>query len=59
MASPTKGSAPWTPVTRERASHDGVPPLSLARRGGSLLYFSRETVGPVHRLAADAKLGTN
>ncbi len=30
MASPTRGSAPWTP--------DGVPPLSLALRGGRLLY---------------------
>jgi hypothetical protein len=32
MASPTRGSAPWTP--------DGVPPVSLALRGGSLLYYS-------------------
>src|SRR5271168_5343645 len=32
------GSAPWT--------QDGVPPLSLALRGGSLLYRFGRTVDP-------------
>src|SRR5450755_3262885 len=51
MASPTRGSAPWTP--------DGVPPLSLALRGGSPLYQSRRTVNSADFSAAEAALGTD
>jgi len=36
---------------------DGVPPLSLALRGRSLLYRSRRTVDSADLLAADAGLG--
>src|ERR1700678_97013 len=45
------GSAPWT--------QDGVPPLSLTLRGGSLLYCSRGTVNLACCRSADANLGTN
>src|SRR5580698_3336117 len=45
------GSAPWTP--------DGVPPLSLALRGGSPLYQTRRTVDRVDLISADASLGTD
>ena len=38
---------------------DGVPPLSLALRGGSLLYRSCRTVDSASLLAADADLGTD
>ena len=38
---------------------DGVPPLSLALRGGSHLYHPRKTVECSDRPAADASLGTN
>ncbi len=51
MASPTKGLRPLDP--------DGVPPLSLALRGGNPLYQSREPVGLAYRLSADARLGTD
>jgi hypothetical protein len=48
MASPNRGLCPWT--------KDGVPPLSNALRGGSLLYHSGRTVD---RAAADAGFGTD
>ena len=46
MASPTGGSAPWTP--------DGVPPLSIALRGGSPLHSAR---GSRHWLDVDVERG--
>jgi hypothetical protein len=39
--------------------HVGVPPLSLALRGGSFLYQSRSAMNSVDLLSADAKIGTN
>jgi len=37
----------------------GVPPLSLALRGGSLLYRFRRTVDSADLFSADASLATN
>ena len=36
-----------------------MPPLSLALRGGSLLYYSVEILDLADWLAANASLGTN
>jgi hypothetical protein len=49
MASPTGSSAPWTP--------DGVPPLALALRGRSVVYWSGKALDLANLLAADADLG--
>ena len=51
MASPTRGSAPWTP--------DGVPPPALTLRGGGLLYGACRNEGLTCGRAANANLGTD
>ena len=38
---------------------DGVPPLSLALRGGSLPYYPRRAVNSINPLTAKASLGTD